>query len=294
MFPEELRLPLGRVINWGFQQLIEGWGDSLEGAADMVLVVLVRLEWLFREAIPWWLMIALIVGLSFAASRRIRFAAAVGAAMLFIGSLGLWDMAMQTLAVMLVSLVLSVAIGFPVGVALARWGRLRVVVLPILDMMQTLPPFVYLVPVVMLLGLGKVPAIIATVIYAVPPLIRLTDLGLRMVDRNLLEASAAFGATPRRTLFGVQVPLAMPTILAGLNQTTMMALSMVVIASMIGARGLGEQVLLGIQRLDIGKGFEAGLAVVAFAIVLDRITQAISRRRSTAGAGEVTTRRARL
>lgn len=290
MFPEELRLPLGRVINWGFQQLIEGWGDSLEGAADMVLVVLVRLEWLFREAIPWWLMIALIVGLSFATSRRIRFAAAVGAAMLFIGSLGLWDMAMQTLAVMLVSLVLSVAIGFPVGVALARWGRLRVVVLPILDMMQTLPPFVYLVPVVMLLGLGKVPAIIATVIYAVPPLIRLTDLGLRMVDRNLLEASAAFGATPRRTLFGVQVPLAMPTILAGLNQTTMMALSMVVIASMIGARGLGEQVLLGIQRLDIGKGFEAGLAVVAFAIVLDRITQAISRRRSAAGSGEATTR----
>ncbi len=289
MFPEELRLPLGRVINWGFQRLIEDWGDSLEGAADLVLVVLVRLEWLFREAIPWWLMIALIVGLSFAASRRLRFAAAVGAAMLFIGSLGLWDMAMQTLAVMLVSLVLSVAIGFPVGVALARWSRLRVVVLPILDMMQTLPPFVYLVPVVMLLGLGKVPAIIATVIYAVPPLIRLTDLGLRMVDRNLLEASAAFGATPRRTLFGVQVPLAMPTILAGLNQTTMMALSMVVIASMIGARGLGEQVLLGIQRLDIGKGFEAGLAVVAFAIVLDRITQAVSRRRSAAGAGETPT-----
>lgn len=286
MFPEELRLPLGRVINWGFQRLIEDWGDSLEDAADLVLVVLVRLEWLFREAIPWWLMIVLIVGLSFAASRRLRFAAAVGAAMMFIGSLGLWDMAMQTMAVMLVSLVLSVAIGFPTGVALARWSRLRVVVLPILDLMQTLPPFVYLVPVVMLLGLGKVPAIIATVIYAVPPLIRLTDLGLRMVDRNLLEASAAFGATPRRTLLGVQVPLAMPTILAGLNQTTMMALSMVVIASMIGARGLGEQVLLGIQRLDIGKGFEAGLAVVAFAIVLDRITQAVSRRRSAAGAGE--------
>lgn len=286
MFPEELRLPLGRVINWGFQRLIEDWGDSLEDAADLVLVVLVRLEWLFREAIPWWLMIVLIVGLSFAASRRLRFAAAVGAAMMFIGSLGLWDMAMQTMAVMLVSLVLSVAIGFPTGVALARWSRLRFVVLPILDLMQTLPPFVYLVPVVMLLGLGKVPAIIATVIYAVPPLIRLTDLGLRMVDRNLLEASAAFGATPRRTLLGVQVPLAMPTILAGLNQTTMMALSMVVIASMIGARGLGEQVLLGIQRLDIGKGFEAGLAVVAFAIVLDRITQAVSRRRSAAGAGE--------
>lgn len=289
MFPEELRLPLGRVINWGFQRLIEDWGDSLEDAADLVLVVLVRLEWLFREAIPWWLMIVLIVGLSFAASRRVGFAAAVGAAMMFIGSLGLWDMAMQTMAVMLVSLVLSVAIGFPTGVALARWSRLRVVVLPILDLMQTLPPFVYLVPVVMLLGLGKVPAIIATVIYAVPPLIRLTDLGLRMVDRNLLEASAAFGATPRRTLLGVQVPLAMPTILAGLNQTTMMALSMVVIASMIGARGLGEQVLLGIQRLDIGKGFEAGLAVVAFAIVLDRITQAVSRRRSAAGAGETPT-----
>jgi len=149
----------------------------------------------------------------------------------------------------------------------------------LLDIMQTLPSFVYLIPVLMLFGLGKVPAIFATVIYAVPPLIRLTDLGLRQVDREVMEAINAFGATPWQQLFGVQLPLAMPSIMAGINQTTMMALSMVVIASMIGARGLGEDVLVGIQTLNVGKGLEAGLAIVILAVVIDRITQAYGRPR---------------
>ena len=142
-----------------------------------------------------------------------------------------------------------------------------------------MPSFVYLIPVLMLFGLGKVPAIFATVIYAVPPLIRLTDLGLRQVDREVMEAINAFGATPWQQLFGVQLPLAMPSIMAGVNQTTMMALSMVVIASMIGARGLGEDVLVGIQTLNVGKGLEAGLAIVILAVVIDRITQAYGRPR---------------
>lgn len=151
--------------------------------------------------------------------------------------------------------------------------------MPLLDIMQTMPSFVYLIPVLMLFGLGKVPAIFATVIYAAPPLIRLTDLGIRQVDSEVMEAVNAFGANSWQQLFGVQLPLALPSIMAGINQTTMMALSMVVIASMIGARGLGEDVLVGIQTLNVGKGLEAGLAIVILAVVIDRITQAYGRSR---------------
>ena len=151
--------------------------------------------------------------------------------------------------------------------------------LPVLDAMQTLPSFVYLIPALMLFGLGKVPALFATVIYATPPLIRLVDLGLRTVDPRLVEVAADLGADPKRQLIDIKLPLALPSIMAGVNQTTMMALSMVVIASMIGARGLGEEVLLGIQRLDIGRGLVAGIAIVALAIVFDRITQAYGGRR---------------
>jgi len=150
--------------------------------------------------------------------------------------------------------------------------------LPEPDAMQTLPAFVYLVPALMLFGLGKVPALMATVIYALPPVARLTDLGLRQADRDAVEAAAAFGATARQKLLWVEMPLALPSIMAGINQGTMLALSMVVLASMIGARGLGEEVLLGIQRLDTGRGFVAGCAIVALAIVLDRLTQASMRR----------------
>ena len=192
-----------------------------------------------------------------------------------IGVLGMWDAGMQTLALMIMAAGLSVLIGIPLGVLMARVNWLRSVMLPVLDVMQTMPSFVYLIPVVMLFGLGKIPAIIATVIYAVPPLIRLTDLGIRLVDREVLEASRAFGANPRQQLFGVQLPLALPNIMAGINQTTMMALSMVVIASMIGARGLGYEVLLGINRLEVGRGLLAGLGIVVLAVLFDRITQSM-------------------
>jgi ABC-type proline/glycine betaine transport system permease subunit len=201
-------------------------------------------------------------------------------ALLFlIGALGLWDLAIQTLALMIVSVLVAVLIGLPSGIAMASSGFLRRIMLPVLDAMQTLPSFVYLIPALMLFGLGKVPALFATVIYATPPLIRLVDLGLRTVDPRLVEVAADLGADPRRQLIDIKLPLALPSIMAGVNQTTMMALSMVVIASMIGARGLGEEVLLGIQRLDIGRGLVAGVAIVALAIVFDRITQAYGGRR---------------
>jgi glycine betaine/proline transport system permease protein len=169
--------------------------------------------------------------------------------------------------------VLSVILGVPLGILTSRSAWLRRILLPVLDIMQTLPSFVYLIPVLMLFGLGKVPAILATIIYALPPLIRLTDLGIRYVDADVVEAARAFGTTRWQLLVNVQLPLARPSIMAGINQTTMMALSMVVIASMIGSRGLGEDVLAGIQTLDVGKGMQAGIAIVILAIVIDRISQ---------------------
>ncbi len=223
------------------------------------------------------------IAIAWLVSRRIGLSLAMGALLCVIGVLGLWDAGMQTLALMIMAAGLSVVIGIPLGVLMARVNWLRSVMLPVLDVMQTMPSFVYLIPVVMLFGLGKIPAIIATVIYAVPPLIRLTDLGIRLVDREVLEASRAFGANPRQQLFGVQLPLALPNIMAGINQTTMMALSMVVIASMIGARGLGYEVLLGINRLEVGRGLLAGLGIVVLAVLFDRITQSYGQRMRMGG-----------
>jgi glycine betaine/proline transport system permease protein len=174
---------------------------------------------------------------------------------------------------MLISIFLCLIIGVPIGIWMSRANKVREKILPILDLMQTIPAFVYLIPGIMLFGLGAVPAIIATFIYAVPPLVRLTDLGIRLVDTEVTEAADAFGASKKQKLWGVQIPLALPNIMQGINQCTMMALSMVVIASMIGTRGLGDEVLLGLQQLNVGRAAEAGIAIVLLAIVLDRITQ---------------------
>ena len=284
MFPEQFRIPLGQWINHAIDWLVETHGEAFEAVGNALLKVLVVLDQGLRGA-PWWLVIAIIGMLAFHATRRAFVALALMAAMFAVGMLGLWDLAMQTLSLMLAAIALGIIVGLPVGIAMARNNRMRAVILPLLDVMQTMPSFVYLIPALMLFGLGKVPALLATVIYAAPPLIRLTDLGIRLVDPEIVEASDAFGASSRQKLLGVQLPLALPNIMQGINQMTMMALAMVVIASMIGARGLGEEVLLGIQRLDFGRGAEAGLSIVALAIIFDRITQAY-------GHTEVLTRRA--
>lgn len=278
MFPElfstrELRKAIDNSVDW----LVTEYADSFEALTQPFLSLLIWLEQLLRSA-PWWSVILIIAALSFAASRNWLASAGMAALLFFIGAIGLWDQGMQTLALMLVATGLSVAIGIPIGILMASYDRFRRLMLPMLDVMQTMPSFVYLIPVVMLFGLGKVPAIFATIIYAVPPLIRLTDLGIRLVDPDVLEASRAFGASRRQQLFGVQLPLALPNIMAGINQTTMMALAMVVIASMIGARGLGQEVLIGINRLEVGRGLLAGLAIVALAILFDRITQSLGKR----------------
>ena len=283
MFPDSWTIPLDDWVNAAIGWLVERHGDAFEAASNAFLQVLLLLESALRGA-PWWSVVAVVAAAAWHASRKPGLAVGLAAAMVAIGLLGLWDLAMQTLALMLAATILAAVLGIPIGIQLARSDRTRALALPVLDAMQTLPSFVYLVPALMLFGLGKVPAVFATVIYALPPVIRLTDLGIRQVDPDVLEASRAFGATPRQQLRDVELPLAAPSILAGINQTTMLALSMVVIASMIGARGLGEEVLIGIQRLDVGRGAEAGLAIVAIAVVLDRITQAYGERARPAAA----------
>ena len=272
MFPDTLNLSIRGPVNDFIQALVSGYGWVFKAISAVILKAVLFIEWILR-GLPWWVVILIFMALAWQSSKRWGLTVVVGVLLFFVGVLGLWDLTMQTLALMLMATIVSVVIGVPMGILVAKSRMVRNITLPVLDVMQTMPSFVYLIPALMLFGLGKVPAILATIIYAVPPLIRLTDLGIRQVDHEVVEAATAFGGSPNQILFGVELPLATPTIMAGLNQTIMMALSMVVVASMIGARGLGEQVLNGIQTLDVGKGLEAGIGIVILAIVLDRITQ---------------------
>ncbi len=277
-FPATWRLPLRGWTNDAVNWLLLNYGDVFRGFTETLLQVLLRVE-RFLSALPWWLVVLLVALLVWHATARSWWTAATLAGlMVLVGSFGLWASMMTTLAIMLVATIFTIVLGIPAGIAMARSDRLKRLFRPLLDGMQTMPSFVYLVPVVMFFGLGNVAAIIATFVYAVPPIIRLTDLGLRLVDKEVMEAADAFGASERQALFLVRLPLAVPTIMAGINQTIMMALAMVVVASMIGARGLGQEVLRGLQRGDVGLGLEAGLAIVIVAVVMDRVTAGYSRR----------------
>ncbi|WP_322057288.1 proline/glycine betaine ABC transporter permease [Paraburkholderia sp. J63] len=241
-------------------------------------------------AIPFVAMLVFLV--AFALWRRgIAFAVFVGIALMLIHYMGLWPQTTSTLALVVAATCFSLIVGVPLGIWGARNRRVEVILRSLLDFMQTMPAFVYLIPAVILFGLGRVPAVIATVVFAMPPVVRLTTLGIRQVREELLEAGRSFGSTDAQLLWKIQLPNALPSIMAGVNQTIMMSLSMVVIASMIGAGGLGEYVLSGIQRLDIGIGFEGGLGVVLLAIVLDRLTETFGvkskKRRPVAKAAKV-------
>ncbi|KQQ75063.1 glycine/betaine ABC transporter [Rhizobium sp. Leaf321] len=201
-----------------------------------------------------------------------------GIALWLVDHMGLWSAMMETLSLVIASTLMAMIIGLPLGIAMARKDSVAAIVRPILDLMQTMPAFVYLIPAAMFFGLGAVPGAIATVIFAMPPVVRLTNLGIRQVHHEFIEAGNAFGCTSTQLLFKIQLPNALPSIMAGINQTIMLSLSMVVIASMIGAGGLGNTVLTGIQRLDVGTGFEGGLAVVILAVILDRITQSLGQK----------------
>ncbi|MGB3812002.1 MAG: proline/glycine betaine ABC transporter permease [Shinella sp.] len=208
------------------------------------------------------------------------FALFTAASLWLVDQMGLWSAMMETLSLVLASTLVAMLIGLPLGIAMARSDRTAAIVRPVLDLMQTMPAFVYLIPAAMFFGLGAVPGTIATVIFSMPPVVRLTNLGIRQVHVEFIEAGNAFGCTASQLLFKVQLPNALPSIMAGINQTIMLSLSMVVIASMIGAGGIGNTVLTGIQRLDVGTGFEGGIAVVILAVILDRITQSLGKERA--------------
>lgn len=213
------------------------------------------------------------------------FGVLAGLALWLVDHMGLWTAMMETLSLVIASTLMAMIIGLPLGIAMARKDSIAALVRPVLDLMQTMPAFVYLIPAAMFFGLGAVPGAIATVIFAMPPVVRLTNLGIRQVHVEFIEAGNAFGCTPSQLLFKVQLPNAMPSIMAGINQTIMLSLSMVVIASMIGAGGIGNTVLTGIQRLDVGTGFEGGLAVVILAVILDRLTQSLGKPQSAIWSG---------
>jgi glycine betaine/proline transport system permease protein len=269
----ELRIGeyVARAVEW----MQDAWGGFFDFIA-MCMGFLID-QVLFVLTAPHWLIIVVAcTGLALWA-RGVAFALVTASGLLIVEGMRLWPQTMATLAVVLVATVLALAAGLPAGIWAARSRAVSATIRPVLDFMQTLPVFVYLIPAVFFFGIGVVPAIVATFIFAIPPAVRLTELGIRQVDPEMVEASLAFGASPSQLLRQVQLPLAIPSIMAGLNQVIMMALSMVVIAGMVGAGGLGAVVVTGISRLDIGTGFEGGLAVVFLAIFLDRLTSAFPR-----------------
>jgi len=276
-FPELFQVPLAGWIDDGMDWILTNWGGFFDVIGDGILFGLLRIE-RFLIWLPWLLVVVAVGLVAWRVMRSWSAGLLMAAFLLLIGSFGYWELSMMTLAIIIAAVIISLVLGIPTGIIMARSNLVESVLRPLLDAMQTMPSFVYLIPALMLFGLGKVPAVFATIIYAVPPVIRLTNVGIRQVPQNVVEAAQAFGSTGRQILFEVQLPLAIPAIMVGINQTTMMALAMVVIASMIGARGLGLEVLLSINRIEVGRGFEAGLSIVLLAIIIDRITHALASR----------------
>ena len=268
---------LKKFIDESFRAFTRAYGDAIEGFFSPLQTFLIYAE-RFMTKTPWPIITLIILAIAWAASRNLKIVAGSLFSLLAIGYFDMWDDTMRTISMIFVCTILSIAIGIPVGILMSRSDRLQRVVNPVLDVMQTMPSFVYLIPVVMLLGIGKVPGLIAVVIYAIPPMIRLTNLGIRLVDKDVLEAADAFGSSSWQKLVWVQLPLALPTIMAGINQCIMMALAMVVIASMIGVQGLGQPVLKAIANQYFTLGIFNGLAIVGIAIIFDRVSQSYGQR----------------
>lgn len=270
-------LPIGKWVDEAVKYVIDNDGGTLEKLGSGIGILTESIE-LVLQAVPVWIGVAIFVLTGF---WRVswKFALFCLTCCVVIVVTGFWPQTMVTLALVVSATTISLLIGLPLGIWVAKSNRVAIVIRPTLDFMQTMPAFVYLIPAAMLFGLGRVPGVLATVIFAMPPVVRLTSLGIRQVNKEQVEAGVTFGCTPMQVLFKVQIPGALPSIMAGVNQTIMMALSMVIIASMVGAGGLGNDVLTSIQRLDIGLGFESGLAVVLLAIMLDRITETFGAQR---------------
>jgi glycine betaine/proline transport system permease protein len=279
-FGREISEAIDDSITWATTSGAWLLDPTSEGVLRFLLVIKDFFLWL-----PWPIFIVGVTIASFkTAGRGIAIFSILSLSIM--GALGLWESAMETMALIVVAVILSIAIAVPTGILAARSDTVDAILRPILDAMQTMPSFVYLVPAVMFFGIGDVPAIFATIIYAVPPAIRLTNLGIRQVSSDIVEAAMSFGTTPRQLLMKVQIPMAVPTIMAGINQTIMMALAMVVIASLVGAGGLGEDVNRALNRFEPGQALLSGLGIVFLAIIIDRVTQAAAKERQKALMGE--------
>ena len=270
-------LEMKKGIDLSFRLFSRKYGDAIESFFDPLLFFLVWLEKLLLST-PWPIIILVVAMLAWFGSRSWKLVVGSSIAFMLIGYFGMWNDCMATVAIISVCTIICIVIGIPIGVVMSKSDRVEKTIVPVLDMMQTIPSFVYLVPILMLLGIGKVPGLIAVCIYALPPVVRLTNLGIREVDKETLEACDSYGATPFQKLTTVQIPLSLPTIFAGVNQTIMMALAMVVIASMIGVKGLGVPILRAISNQYLALGLMNGLAIVALAIIFDRITQQYGKR----------------
>ena len=268
-----INLHIGDAVEVAIDWLTQNLAPLFSGIKAALLWVINSFAWIFT-VIPWYVMILLLAVAAWRlSSRGVAIFTVVG--LVLIEMMGLWTATMQTLALIFTATLIALLIGVPLGIWMSRNDTLNRIIRPVLDFMQTMPAFVYLIPAVYFFDLGEVPGAVATIIFAMPPAVRLTNLGIRQVPEDVVEASKSFGSTSRQLLYKVQIPLAMPTIMAGLNQTIMLSLSMVVISAMIGAKGLGITVLKGITQLKVGEGFEGGLAVVILAMILDRITQGL-------------------
>ena len=271
-FPEAFSVNIREPIDNAIDYMVGNWGGFFDAISKGLRAILVQVRWVV-DLVPWWLLLLIVFLITLKLTRKPFRAALYTAMLLFVGMIGLWSMMYATLTIIITSVIFALLLGFPLGVLVSFSDRASRLVRPLLDTMQTMPSVVYLIPAVMRLGLGNVPAVVATVIYAMPPIVRMTSHGIRHVDKEVVEAAQSFGSTRSQLLFKVLIPQAMPTIMTGVNQTIMMAISMVVTCSMIGATGLGSEVLMGINRLESGRGFAAGIALVIVAIVIDRLTQ---------------------
>lgn len=275
-FPRGILLDIKKPIDQAIDYMMVNWGGFFDGVSAVLREILLAVKTVI-DIIPWWALIIFVFLATLKMAKKPLRALLYAGMLFFIGAIGLWSLMYTTLAIIVTSVILSLLLGFPLGILISFSDRSGKMMRPVLDTMQTMPSFVYLIPAVMLLGLGNVPAVIATVIYSMPPIVRMTNLGIRRVDKEVVEASKAFGSTRWQLLTKVLVPQALPTIMAGINQTIMMAIAMVVTSSMIGARGLGSEVLTGINRLESGRGFAAGIAIVILAVIIDRLTQGLAK-----------------
>lgn len=266
-----------KSIDSGFREFASNWGEWFTELLSPILWLLIHFEELLI-ATPWYIFLSIVSLLLWKATQNWKLILGFLISFILIGLVGMWDDTMRTLAIVLVSTLVCIIFGIPVGILMAKNNLAHKIILPILDLMQTIPQFVYLIPVVMLFGLGKIPGLIAISVYAIPPVIRFTNIGLREVDKNLKETAQALGLKPLHILRLIELSLARNVILGGVNQTVMMALSMVVIASMIGVRGLGAQVMQAIGNGYLGLGVISGLSIVALAIIMDRAIQSYNKR----------------